>query len=107
MIRRGGRNWRSTAAAAAAFGGATMAPSAIAAASGRPANFHPIKATAAVVTMTAMTASEVSGSALRLRSRGEVSKAASTRTGVTNKASAQFRINLDRGREGQEREHGA
>ncbi len=52
----------STAVAATASGGATMAPSAIAAAIGRPANLHPIHATSAVVTSTANTASAIKGS---------------------------------------------
>jgi hypothetical protein len=62
MVRRGKLNSCSTAAAAAASGGATMAPSATAAANGNPAIAQPAHATAAVVNSTSTTANEVNGS---------------------------------------------
>jgi hypothetical protein len=65
MTRRGRSNCRRTAVAATASGGATMAPSATAAAIGRPASAQPAKATAAVVSATATTASAVSTAQLR------------------------------------------
>ena len=87
-MRCGSLSSFSTAAAAAASGGATMAPSAIAAAIGSPAKRQPINATAAVVSTTANTASETTGMTLRRNSWGEVSNAASSRAGATNSASA-------------------
>jgi hypothetical protein len=54
--------------AATASGGATIAPRAIAAAIGKPAKRHPKNATAAVVNMTAITASDAIGMALRRKS---------------------------------------
>ena len=63
MMRRGGLSWFSTAAAAAASGGATIAPSAIAAAIGSPAIDQPTNATAAVVRTTATSTSEATGTA--------------------------------------------
>src|SRR6202140_1414681 len=77
IVRRGKLNSRSTAAAAAASGGATMAPSATAAANGNPASAQPAQATAAVVSNTSTTASEVSGNQLRSISRGGMSNAVS------------------------------
>ena len=61
-MRCGTLNWLSTADAATASGGATMAPSAIAAAIGRPAIFQPTKATTTVVKTTAPSASSASDS---------------------------------------------
>src|SRR5258706_16474057 len=62
IVLRGKLNSRSTVAAAAASGGATMAPSATAAANGKPAIAHPTQATAAVVSNTSTTAHQGSGS---------------------------------------------
>src|SRR6267378_1903604 len=87
-VRRGRLNSRSTAAAAAASGGATMAPSATAAAKGNPASAQPAQATAAVVSNTSTTASEVRGNQMRSISRGGMSKAVSMTAGATNKAKA-------------------
>jgi len=87
-MRCGRLNSFSTAVAAAASGGATIAPSAIAAASGSPAKRQPRNATAAVVRTTANTASETTGITLRRSSWGEVSNAASSRAGATNSARA-------------------
>ena len=67
-MRCGSLSSLSTAAAAAASGGATIAPSAIAAAIGSPAKRQPTNATAAVVNTTANTASEMTGKALRRNS---------------------------------------
>ena len=61
MVRFGSDTDPNTAVAAAASGGATMAPSAMAAASGRPMRATPIHATAAVVTRTAPIARIASG----------------------------------------------
>ena len=75
--------------AAAASGGATMAPSAIATAHGMSGRSQcATTATAAVVTPTATSTSVETGSQLFRRSRSEVSKAASSSTGATNSASA-------------------
>ena len=60
-MRRGGRSWFRTAEAATASGGATIAPSAIAAAIGRSAIAQPTNATAAVVNPTATSTSDASG----------------------------------------------
>jgi hypothetical protein len=73
--------------AAAASGGATIAPSVIAAASGNPANAQPIHATTAVVNSTATTASATKGRHnLRTAASGK-SNAASSSTGAMNSAS--------------------
>ena len=87
-IRCGIRRCRSTSLAATASGGATIAPSAIAAAIGKPANRHPRNAIAAVVSTTATTAIEATGMALSRRPRGDVSNAASRSAGATNSANA-------------------
>src|SRR3954470_14581489 len=88
-MRRGGRSWRRTAVAAAASGGATTAPSATAGAHGIAGiSARATTATATVVRPTATTASPVTGTQLSLRSLGDVSYAASSSTGATNKASA-------------------
>ena len=87
--RCGGRSWRSTAPAAAASGGATMAPSATAAAHGRSGTSS--RATTATMTMVRKTAPRARlaiGRQLARRSRGDASKAASTRTGATKSVSA-------------------
>src|ERR1700741_4302167 len=77
------------AVAAAASGGATMAPSATAAAHGMPGTSQcATTATMAVVKPTATTTSVETGIQLFLRSRSEGSKAASISTGATNSASA-------------------
>src|ERR1700733_4710431 len=88
IVRRGNLNSCKTAAAAAASGGETMAPSATAAAKGNPAIAQPAHATAAVVSSTRTTASEVSGSQMRSISRGGMSNAVSITAGATNKANA-------------------
>ena len=68
-MRWGGRNGRSTAVAAAASGGATTAPSAIAAAHGIAGmSVRATTATAAVVNPTAKTTKPVTGAQLSLRS---------------------------------------
>jgi len=75
--------------AAAASGGATMAPSAIATGHGMSGRSQcATTATAAVVIPTAASTSVETGSQLLRRSRSEVSKAASSSTGATNSASA-------------------
>src|ERR1700756_4009067 len=77
------------AVAAAASGGATMAPSAIAAAHRLSGTSRcATTATTAVVSPTATTTSVETGIQLFLRSRSEVSKAASISTGATNSATA-------------------
>ena len=88
-MRCGGRNGRSTAVAATASGGATMAPSAIAGAHGIVGmSVRATTATAAVVNPTANTTRPVTGAQLSLRSLSEASYAASSRTGATKSASA-------------------
>ena len=88
-MRCGGRSCRSTAVAAAASGGATMAPSAIAAGQGSSGMSHrATSATAVTVSATATSARPVTARQLRLRSRGEESKAASSSTGATSRVSA-------------------
>src|SRR5215211_3241224 len=83
-MRCGGRNGRSTAVAATASGGATTAPSAIAADHGiAGTSVWTTIATAAVVKPTANTTSAVTGPQLSLRSLSDVSYAASTSTGAT------------------------
>ena len=73
-MRCGGLSGRSTAVAAAASGGATMAPSAIAGAHDMPGtNARTTTATAIVVRPTANTTRLVSGAQLSLRSRGDAS----------------------------------
>jgi len=69
-VRRGNLKCESTAEAAAASGGATIEPSAMATASGMPAIATPAQATAAVVSRTATPASAVSGIQWRFISRG-------------------------------------
>src|SRR5689334_8371601 len=89
------------AVAAAASGGATMAPSAMAAdhgISGR--SVCASTATAAVVTPTAMNTSADTGSQLLRRSRSDVSKAASSSTGATNSASARSGSSVQEGPDG-------
>ena len=67
-MRCGGRSWRSTAVAATASGGATMAPSAIAAAHGiAGTSARATTATAAVVRPTAKTTRPVTGAQLSLQ----------------------------------------
>src|SRR5262249_43694212 len=88
-MRWGGRSCRSTASAAAASGGETMAPSAIAAGHGiAGTSRRATRATAAVVTMTLTTARLVTAIQLSLRSRGDASEAAASSTGATNRARA-------------------
>src|SRR6185369_6344792 len=87
--RWGGFKGRSTAVAETASGGATTAPSAMAAAHGMlGTSAWATTATAAVVSATTNTTRLVTGSQLSLRSRSEASKAASSRIGATNSASA-------------------
>jgi hypothetical protein len=74
MSRCGSPTCRSTEVAAAASGGATIAPSATAAAQGISGTSHrATQATAAVVSSTAATARPPTGSRLSRRSRGEES----------------------------------
>src|SRR5438128_1776295 len=88
-MRWGGRNWRSTAVAATASGGATTAPSAIAAAQGIVGmSAWATTATAAVVNPTATTTRLVTGAQLSLRSLSDASYAASSSTGAMKSASA-------------------
>ena len=88
-MRCGGRNGRNTAVAATASGGATTAPSAIAAGHGRSGiRRRATTATAAVVSPTATTTSPVTGAQLSLRSLSDASYAASRSTGATKIASA-------------------
>src|SRR4029453_9595170 len=104
-IRCGGRNGRSTAVAATASGGATTAPSAIAAAHGIVGmSVWTTTATAAVVNPTANTTRLVTGSQLSRRSLSDASYAASSRTGATNSASASSGATVDGGRAGEEGE---
>ena len=73
-MRWGGRTWRSTAIAAAASGGATTAPSAIAVAHGiAGTSIRATHATITVVTITATTTRPVSGAQFSFRSRGDAS----------------------------------
>src|SRR5258706_3840140 len=89
------------AVAAVASGGATIAPSATAAAHGMSGNSQwTSTATAAVVRPTAMSTSVETGSQLSLRSRTEVSYAASTSTGATNSASARSGSSVQDGPDG-------
>ena len=81
--------WLRIATAAAASGGATMAPSAIAAAQGMSGISRcATKATPTVVRPTAATTRVETGTQLLRRSRSEVSKAASSSTGATKSANA-------------------
>src|SRR5215207_377022 len=87
--RCGGRSCLSTVVAAAASGGATMAPSATAAPqviSGTSA--LTTSATTTMVSATAPRARLATARQFARRSRGEASKAASKRTGATKSASA-------------------
>jgi hypothetical protein len=89
------------AVAAAASGGATMAPRAIAAAHGISGSSQwTSTATAAVVRPTATNTSVETGSQFFLRSRSEVSKAASISTGATNSASARSGSSVQDGLDG-------
>src|SRR5690348_14284020 len=75
--------------AAAASGGATSAPRVTATAHGIAGiSQRAVNATANVVTITAIKIRLVTGNQLALKSRREVSNAASSSTGATNKASA-------------------
>jgi hypothetical protein len=79
----------STAVAAAASGGATMAPSAIAAAHGMSGTSdRATTATTATVSATAPSARPATARQFACRSRGEASNAASSSTGATNSVSA-------------------
>src|SRR5690242_14393446 len=101
MIRCGRRTWRSTAVAAAASGGATMAPSATAAAQGRAGSSHrATAATAPTVRPTAPSTRPPTGAQLSRRSRGLASKAASSSTGATKRASARSGSNVASGAPG-------
>src|SRR2546430_813957 len=83
--RLGGRSWRSTAVAAAASGGATMAPSAIAAAHGIcGTRARATRATTTTVSATAPIARLATDRQFARRSRGEASKAASSKTGAAD-----------------------
>ncbi len=100
-MRYGRLIWRRIAVAAAASGGATMAPSAIAAAHGMSGSSQwTSAATAAVVRPTATNTSVETGSQLSRRSRIEVSNAASSRTGATNSASARSGSSVQDGPDG-------
>ncbi len=89
------------AVAAAASGGATMAPSAIATAHGMSGRSQCAShATAAVVTPTATNTSIDTGSQLLRKSRSEVSNAASSSTGATNSASARSGSSIQEGPDG-------
>ena len=80
---------RITAVAAAASGGATMAPSAIATGHNMPGTSQrATSATASTVVPTAAMARPATGRQFARRSRNEVSKAASSSTGATKRASA-------------------
>jgi hypothetical protein len=73
-MRWDGRSSRSTVVAAVASGGATMAPSAIAAAHAMAGtSARATDATAIVVSPTLTTTRATSGAQLSLRSRGDVS----------------------------------
>jgi hypothetical protein len=73
-MRCGSLIWRTTALAAAASGGATMAPSAIATGHGMSGTSQrATKATAIVVIPTAMMARLATARQFSLRSRGEAS----------------------------------
>ena len=107
-MRCGGRSCRSTAVAAAASGGATTAPSAIAGAHGMAGiNVRATTATAMVVRPTATTTRPVTGAQLSLRSRGEASYAASSRIGRDEERQGELGQHGERRRARHEREHGA
>src|SRR5215207_8756133 len=87
--RCGGRSCLSTVVAAAASGGATMAPSATAAPQGiSGTSALTTSATTTMVSATAPRARLATARQFARRSRGEASKAASKRTGATKSASA-------------------
>src|SRR5688500_597488 len=87
--RCGGRSCFSTVVAAAASGGATIAPSAIAAAHGIAGTIAcATTATTMTVSATAPSASPAIGRQFARMSRGDESNAASSRTGATKSASA-------------------
>ena len=87
--RCGGRSCLSTAVAAAASGGATIAPSAIATDHGIPGTIQrATAATTAIVSRTAPMASPATFRQFSRRSRNDASNAASTSTGATNSVSA-------------------
>ena len=100
-IRRGmGRRWR-TEAAATASGGATTAPSAMAAAQGSSGRMSLITtATQAVVNSTQPTASSRMGRRLKRNSRQSVRQALAWRRGGRKKASASVGSSETRGRPG-------
>ena len=79
---------RRIAAAAAASGGETIAPSATAAAIGSPAKRQPIQATTPVVISTAITDSIATGRQNRTADPIGKSNAASIKAGAMNRASA-------------------
>ena len=81
-------DWPSTAVAAAASGGATMAPSAIAAAIGSPASRPADQRDGGRGQHDGDDAPATRAAAIAPESRGEVSNAASSSTGATNSASA-------------------
>src|SRR5215471_12824197 len=88
-MRCGGWSCRKTGIAAAASGGETMAPSAIAAAQGiAGTSLRVTIATAIVVRRTLTIARLPTATQLSLKSRGDASYAASSSTGATNKARA-------------------
>ena len=97
-MRCGTLNCPSTALAATASGGATMAPSAIAAAIGSPAIFQPTKATTTVVKMTAPSASSAQRQpvAVEVAQRCVVGGIEKHRRNEQRKR--QFRVDLDRRR---------
>jgi hypothetical protein len=94
-MRYGKLTWRRMAVAAAASGGATMAPSATAACR-EPAHAPPL-ATTAVVKPTATTTNVETDNQLLRKSHSEASKAASSSTGATNSASAGFGSSVHEG----------
>src|SRR3954471_8685433 len=88
-MRYGTRTCRSTATATAASGGATIAPRATAADHGMSGTSARLTTeTAAVVTPTAKTTSAVTAAQSYLRSRMDVSYAASSNTGARKSARA-------------------
>ena len=107
-MRCGGFIGRSTAVAAAASGGATMAPSAMAGAHGIAGiSVRTTTATAIVVRATAKTTRLVTGAQLSRRSRGDASYAASSSTGARKSASASSGGTRERRRAGQKCEQRA
>lgn len=90
--------WRITAVAAAASGGATMAPSAMATGQGMSGTSQRLtSATPATVLATAAITSPLTGRQLARRSRSEVWYAASSRTGATNSVNASSGSSTQRG----------